>query len=383
MSQAVNFTGVQHAVELISPDVIELGSLITSDIFTELGWNTIAKVQNKDVNFIFNGNEKVATKYTPGKTPNATLGEVFERELQVKNVAANIYDNLQLYREKMPFDIIGISDNGALTVPETEKRLRQVGKRFANHLLRNLVKGDRSLSVGNGYELFNGLDTLAKAEITAGKIATGKGNLQLMSTLDLSDSDDDAKVAAYEMFDQFVLNWDEDLQDADQVNVMMSKKLAQYITQGAALKFGSNIQQTIMNTNNGISFFDRQNIVLKPTKIMGRGQQMYAYTPGNITFGTDLSNIGDPSSAYLHLSTVPGDPNILDFFIQVAVGMRIDLINAENFCMALDQTSGGTYNTHKDLSGTVTESDTIPAAFDPANLTTAQKAALKTALGIE
>lgn len=358
-TQSVNFEGVRHAVELIHPDLLEVGSLITSDIFTELGWSTIEKIQNKDVNFIFNGNEKVATKYTPGKTANATLGSVLERELQVKNVATNIYDNLQLYREKMPFDIIGISDNGALTVPETERRLRMVAKRFANHILRNLVEGDRSRAVGHGYELYDGLNTLAKKDIAAGAIATGKGNLQLLDAIDLTASTDDAKVAAYEMFDAFVLGWDEDLQDADAVNIMMSRKLCQYITQGAALKFGSNVQQQIMASNNGYSFFDRQNITLKPTKIMGRGQQMYAYTPGNIVFGTDLGT-NDSTSAFIDVSKVPGDPNILDFFMQVAVGMRIDLINPENFCMALDKTDGGKYNTQKDLSGSVTEANTFP-----------------------
>lgn len=384
MAQAVGFAGVTRAVELLHTDLLEIGSLITNEIFSELDFSTIEAIQNKDVNYIFSGNEKVATKYTPGKTPNATLGEVFERELQVKNVATNIYDNLQLYREKVPFDIVGISDGGALNCPETEKRLRQVARRFANHIYRNLVAGDRSLAVGNGYELYDGLNTLVKKDIQAGKIDTGKGNLQLLTKLDLTDKSDEAKVAAYEMFDAFVLDWDEDLQDADKVNVMMSKKLAQYITQGAALKFGSNIQQTIMTANDGIHFFDRQNIVLKPTKVIGRGQQMFAYTPGNIVFGTDLSRVGDPEGAFIEVSKLQGDPNILDFFMQLAVGMRIDLINPENFCMALDETSGGTYNTFKTLEGTVTESDTIPSgpAFDISSLTPAQIASLKEQLGI-
>lgn len=390
MPQIITTQSVQTAVNLVHRDLIEIGSLITAAIFEELGWTVLEGVQNKDTNFIFAGNEKIATKYIPGKTTNAVLGEVLERELQVKNVAANLLDNLQLYREKEPFDIIGISDNGALNIPETEKRIRMIAKRFANQVMRNLVNGDRSRAVGHGYELFDGLNTLAKKDITAGNISEGNGNLQLFDAIDLTDTSDAAKVAAYEYFDAFVLGMDEELQDADVVNMMMSKKLCQYITQGAALKFNSNVQQIIMQSNNGTAFFDRQNIVLKPSKIMGQGQQIFAYTPGNIVYGADLSRVGDPSAAHITVTDLGalGDPNILDFFIQCAIGMRIDLINPENFCMALDKTAGGTYNTFKDLKGTVTQGDTLPTpaspvdvtALDLSQLTPEQIAALKAVL---
>ena len=393
MPQIITTQSVQTAVNLVHRDLIEIGSLVTAAIFEELGWTVLEGVQNKDTNFIFQGNEKIATKYIPGKTSNAILGEALERVLEVKNVSANLLDNLQLYREKEPFDIIGISENGALNIPETEKRIRMIAKRFANQVMRNLVNGDRSRAVGHGYELYDGLNTLAKKDIAAGRIATGEGNLQLLDTIDLTDTSDEAKVAAYELFDAFVLGWDEDLQDADAVNVMMSKKLAQYITQGAALKFNSSVQQVIMQTNNGTSFFDRQNIFIKPTKIMGHGQQMYAYTPGNIVYGSDLSRVGDPAAAHISVTDLGalGDPNILDFFIQCAIGMRIDLINPENFCMALDKAEGGTYNAFKDLKGNVTQGDVLPTpaspidvtALDVTQFTPEQIAAFKTALGIE
>lgn len=379
-----NIDDVKRAVELLHTDLIEIGSFITNDIFTYLGWNAIERVQNKDVIYLFNANESIASQYQPGKFLNATLGEVFTRELQVKNVASNLIENLQEYREEVPFDILGISENGALNTPNIERKLRMAMERFASQIYRNLVAGDYSKGVGDPYGLTDGVNTLIKKEITAGAMTTGKGNLQYLETIDFTDRSDENKVHAFEQLMNYLYFLDEDLADADRVNHMIDRRFLELATEGASLKF-SNAQEKIITGELGITqFYNHMNHSFLPTKVMGRGQQIISYTPGNITYGTDLARTDGVESAKIEVNLLDArDPNLIDIFMQVAIGMRINQVNAENFCVALSKDTEGAdvYNTFKTLKGTITV-DENKTPFDISNLTAAQIEALKTQLGI-
>lgn len=349
MATALNLSQITTVKNLIEKDLLMIASNVTSADLDFLGVNVLTGIENKDTKFQYHANESVARKYVPGSIMTSTLGTGVERTLVVSPVVSRVLDNIRSYAEKEPIDTIGISENGVLNAPIAQKNMEILARQFGAQNLRNFFFGDTSKT--DAYSCYDGIFKAINSDITSGLVATGKGNLQLQDAIDLDDNSDEAKVAAYEAFDAAFDELDEELQDAEVLNVALSRKLASRITQGAALKFNSSVQGTIMQTNDGVRFFDRQNVVLKPTKLIGKGQSMLFYTPGAFDFGSDLTKIGDPSSAFIDVIKNPADVNELIYQMQVALGTRLWLYDSTHFC-AVGKKNGDSvvWNTAKTLT---------------------------------
>lgn len=366
MSYALDFSKVETLKNLIQKDLIAVASLVDYSGFDDLGWDVQLEVENESTEFHYMLNSALACKYDPaaGITRTGKVGKVVESKLKTELFAATAQDNILNYREKEPISTIGVMENGVLNTPHSQFLMSNMAKVVANQVMYNLVGGNRSFDGTENkplaYSLFDGLFTHITKGVTAETISTGNGNLQIMDAITFNDSDE-AKVAAYEMFDKFVLNMDEDLADADDVRVMTSVKLAQYITQGAALKFKSHVQQVIMDSNNGVQFFDRKNIHLVPKKIMGTGQTMVAYQPGVIRYGTNLKNIGDPQSANVQVAKDSKDQNQLNYQFTLGGGTCIRFVDSSLFCVAAKQNNNNlvlnTLKTLKDGSEAIVDAN--------------------------
>lgn len=350
MATALSLSQITTVKNLIERDLLTIASNVTSAELDYLGVNVLTGIEQKKTNFQYIANESVARKYVPGHIKTSTLGNAIERVLEVTPVITRVLDNIRNYAEKEPVETIGISEDGVLNTPIAQKNMEVLARQFAAQNLRNFFFGDTSLETA--YNCYNGIFKNIGTDITAGNISTAKGNLQLADALDLTLNTDEAKVAAYEAFDKAFDNLDEDLQDAGVLNVALSKKMASRITQGAALKFKSSIQGTIMQTNDGVRFFDRQNVVLKPTRLIGNGQTMLFYVPNAMELGSDLTRVGDPESAFIKVAENQDDFNELIYQMQVALGTRLWLFDSTHFCVVgkKKNTNEVEWNTAKTLS---------------------------------
>lgn len=345
MSQALNISQITAIKNLIHKDLVAIASLVTFDELVKLGIPVLTGIENKDTTFQYLSNQSIARPYAPGKHLNAELGVASERVLQVKNVWTRIKDNIQNYREKEGIDILGVSENGVLEASHTQFIMQEMAKVFANQNALNVFHGKRDDTTKPAYSLFDGFFTHVDNDTNT--FSAGNGNLQALTTFTF-DGSQAAKVQAYDNFDEFMLNMDEDLADAETLNIAVSRQLYNYITQGAAFKFGSQVQSVVMQTNNGTSFFDRTNVRLIPSRLLGQGQTMVAYRPGALEVGSDMTRIGDPASAFINISQSNEDANEIIYQMQVALGTRITFPDSGHFCIGLNK--AGQSNAPKDLS---------------------------------
>lgn len=366
MAQALNLNDVQTVKRLIERDLLVIASGLTSAEFDKLGWDVRNGIENELSDFQYHANESIARAYQPGKHLNSELGKAIERKLKVEPVWTRVKDNIRNYREKEPFQTIGVSSDGVLNTPHTQFLMERMAAAFGNQIVRNAIFGERDTTSANPspYSLYDGLFKHVVDDMSAATplISEGLGNLQGYSAITF-DGSDASKVAAYELFDKYMLALDEDLAEAEKLNVAVSTTMFRYITQGAALKFGSNVQQVVMQTNNGVNFFDRKNVELIPSRLMGHGQTILGYTPGAIQFGSDLTANGGADSAMIDIDKSPEDFNELIYQMTVCVGTCLRHFDSTHFCIAgvktvTSGTANYSFNTAKSLTeGVQTTSD--------------------------
>lgn len=333
---AIDIAGIQTAKNLIERDLLTISSGITSAELDKLGITILTGIEHFDIKFQNHGYESVARRYEPGNLNEKILAHMVERKLEVIPHASLIRDNIRNYYATEPVETIGISENGVLNVPIVQKNLELLAKQYSAQVLYNVFFGEDTPAKKNDpYGLFRGIFQCINSDISNGIISPSIGNLQAIDEIKFvpgnGETLDDLKVAAYEAFDEAYNNLDDGLKDAEKLMVAVSRKLAMFITEGAALKF-KNAQQLIMQTNNGVSFFGRENLNLVASSILGTGQTMLFYTPGSMEFGTDLTKSGDPSTAFISITLNPTDANELFYQTQLAAGTCLWKFDPTNFC---------------------------------------------------
>lgn len=348
MATALNISQIQTAKALIEKDLLVIASSITNAQFEELGINIITGIEHEQKRYLNVGNNSIARAYFPGSIRKATVGTIIERSLVVKRMVARTSDNISQYAEVEPVSVIGISSNGVLTAPITQQNMELMAAGIQEQVFYNFFHGVRPANATEAasagpLSLYDGIFKHVQAQISDGSISVANKNLIEMSAVDLTTNTDAAKIAAYEAFDAAFLSLDPKLQKAKQLYVAMSPEFADYVVQGAALKFHGSGQIVIMQANEGqeMPIFGRKNISLKPTDSIGTGQTMIFYTPGVMDFGSDLTVGGEVKDANITCALNGDDTNIVDYQFNLSAGTRLFNFLSSNFAIALLATTTG------------------------------------------
>lgn len=339
-NNALDLAQVQTLTRTLEPDLLESATLVNDSVFEEMYINVIRNLENVNNLMIFERHTGTTRRYEAGKPLNNNIGFMHERELKVVLSWNQIRDNIQNYREKEPFSVLGT--NETFEAPNSEWFIRQVAEIYAGDVLANLFPGD--VNAEGTYSLYDGFFTHIAHDINAGRISEKKHNLQVVEPIDGLDPVED-----YNKFVGFINGLDPKLSRTEHI-VYMSPTTRQRIVQGYLAKYQG--LQTTDVIKPEFRFLDapRTQIIAHPS--FGDGDKMIATVKYNFEFGTDL---GPNSKAFVKVTNDPQDLNVLIYQVQTAQGVRIRQISADKFCVSTGSTKpiesvGGEY---RDASITV------------------------------
>ena len=122
---AIDISAINTTKAQIHTDLIVSMSGVTNADLLDLGVNIIRGVENEDKIVVYKGYRQIATRYNVNSTSRSKLGKAYERVLKVTNDIVYVPDNVQNYRTKEYFSMLGTSSNGQEAATDImEKRLR-------------------------------------------------------------------------------------------------------------------------------------------------------------------------------------------------------------------------------------------------------------------
>lgn len=315
---------VTELTNILAPDVKESPALMNAEIFARLYINVLTGTEFQRTQMLFRRKGGEARQYKEGSEIKSKLGYIEERKLEVTLAWARYYENLQNFREKEPFSILG--SNGTYDAPVSEFIIRNIGKQFSGDILNNIAFGNKALGAESPMGLYDGFWTLIDREINKGTI-----NKKAMNYVEIEPFTDPAageEAANYDQFVSFVESWHPQLRNAERVLVYCSPETKRRIVTSYMMKFTG--FQSPSAGNDSFRFFDMPNIELLSHAAFGKGSRLLATVPYNIEFGLDTLNDWNRIS----VDHAEDDHNILIFQVQSAQGMRILDTSAPKFCVS-------------------------------------------------
>lgn len=321
---ALSEENVSHVKDILAPDIIESPVIDNMTVFNKLRIKVIEGIEYAQTQIIFRRKGGEARRYKQGSTLESTLGFMDESKLVMNQVWARYFENLQNFREKQPFSILG--SNGTYNAPVTEFLLRQFAKQFAGDNLNCLFFGNSAEGEDSPIGLYDGYWTIIDNLINFGKISSKEGNLVACDPINDGPETQDGE--NYDAFVEWVEGWHPLLRNAPEVIVYMSPKQKRLITHSYMRKFTG--LQTTSAGGDSFSFVGMENIKIVTDGIIGKGGRMIATLPENLQFGLDKANDWNK----VMMSHDPKDLNVLIFQVQSTVGARILDIAPSKFCVS-------------------------------------------------
>lgn len=353
---------VQHLTDVLAPDIITSPVLLNADIFAELGIKVLTGVEYRNSIMVFNRKGGTARAYKAGNRINSSLGYMEERKLEV-HLSWNRYpDNIQNYREKEPFSVLGT--NGTYEAPNSEFAIREIGKAYSEDVMSNLFFGNRALGDDNALGLYDGFNTLINVEMNAGKIAAANYNYKEIDPIVEQTAGDEAE--NFRIFQDFYSAWHPRLKAAPLVLVLCSPETKILIVDGYLQKYTG--MQSPDAATDSFRFLGMPNVKLVANPIVGKGGRMIATVPNNLEFGCDTLN--DWNKVFVQRNYE--DANEIVYQVQSAQGCRIRQITGDKLCV-----SSGT-NTPLDALNGDYQNDSISLKFDSEVFTSVTKSPDKT-----
>lgn len=366
--QAIDISAIEDVKVDIHADLVDNMAGLTSEDLTRLHINILTNIENSDRKYVHIGHNAIARAYKPGKIVRAKLGKAVPRTLEVHNVIAGVPDNIQNYREKQPFSVLGISSSG-MSSSLIEKNLRLTTLAFGNQLVGGYFHAEYDPDADDALGMYDGALAYIEKDKEKGYISKLAGNyVELTSTTyanPLSPTDAEC-IAAYDRYISFVRSMNRYLRKEAIVYASVSEE--QNIIRGYALKF-EGAQTDIINKDVFVSH-EARTVTLIGSDIYGStGTQLIATRPLNFEFGLDLTGSNEPSSAFIKISESPDDPlNAILISMQVAAGTRVLNFNKDSLLVSngtapvMDDFDDGVYLVGK--SNTIGGTDNEGVASD-------------------
>lgn len=323
----IGLAKVQEVKTIIERDLIESVPIYDDSVFEKLAFNVITDIENADVAYQFMAKSGTAQRYDPDNLEDHSLGYLIPRKLKVELAVRRLKDNLQFYREKEPFSILG--SNQTYRFPNTEQRLRWIIDAYRGDILAALFFGNMSLGVKNPLGLYDGVYTIIDKLINSGEISESNFNFKRIDPMIKPTEIGEM----YANFEGWVESWDPKLKEADRVLVYLPNTTKKQLI-GDYMKVYTGFQSSAAGTN-AFRFVGYENIELISSPLMGEpsaeaGARLVATLPGNIDFGCDTES-GD---AFVNVQESEKDANVLIYQVQTAQGVRIRNIASDALCVS-------------------------------------------------
>lgn len=320
MSYLLSTENVQTLVNILRPEILQSPTFLNADVLAKLGINAITGVQFEESQIVWVRKGGTTRRYDANKKLSSSNGALVERKLEVTLSWNRYADNIQHYREKVPF---AISEENTYEAPNSEAAIRSIVATYNEDVFSNLFFGDKK-GKNESYALYDGFYTHIDRAINNGEISVKNGNLVETTPIVIGSTD---KAENWYAFKEFCNAMSPKLKNAPEVLVMMSPECHGEIVEGY-LNVYSHLQTKDVD-NDDFRFVTLPNIHIVSHPVMGKGVRMLATVPGNLDFGVDSLN----NMAMVKVTNNPEDLNELLYQIQSAQGTRIRMIEASCFCI--------------------------------------------------
>lgn len=201
-----------------------------------------------------------------------------------------------------------------------QKLTLAMGKSVAKKLGAALFKAVRNDAGTKTVDLFNGFDTIAAAEISAGNIAVAKGNLFEHETITAANVGDVLR-SIYDAAS-------EELQEADNLKMFLPKSIKKMYDDWCLAHFGAVVYNTTYNKNrlHGTDEYPCELVALSGMK---DSNFIYLSTKENMLVGCDQE-----SNREKVLVRVPDNPKVVQFFMCFFWGVQFQMIEPEYLLVA-------------------------------------------------
>lgn len=350
---ALNVDQVRTITREVESDIYESASLVNHEVFEEMQINVIRDLENITSLFVFDRKVGTTRRYKPGRVLNSKVGFMHERELKVVLSMNRYTENIQNFREKAPFSILGSNETYSFSNTQTAFLLNQMAVSYSQDLLSNLFFGKASKGEDDPYGLYDGYFTLIENDINAGRISLANHNYQELDPIDGTDPEADYDTAV-----KFYKGLDPKMKMNNEILIYCSEDTLSNIARGYNMKYQG--MQTANVLDPSFRFFEMKKARFVTHASMGTGDCMIATLPYNLDFGSDMT--GKVTDGHIEMDRDQNDFNVLIFQIQTAQGTRIRRISSDVFCV-----SNGKNTAYGALGGEYTK-DTLTASANDSSM---------------
>lgn len=321
MSYLLSTENVQTLVNILRPEILQSPTFLNADVLGRLGINAITGIQFQESQIVWVRKGGTTRRYNAQKKLSSNNGALVERKLEVALSWNRYSDNIQKYREKVPF---AISADNTYDAPNAEAAIRSIVASYNEDVFSNLFFGDKKKGDEDALGLYDGFYTHINNAINKGEISVKQGNMVKTDAIVIGSTD---KAANWYAFKDFCNALSPKLKNAQEVLVLMSPECHGEIVEGY-LSVYSHLQTKDVD-NDDFRFVTLPNIHIVSHPVMGKGVRMIATVPGNLDFGVDSLN----NMAMVRVTNNPEDLNEILYQIQSAQGTRIRMIEQSCFCV--------------------------------------------------
>jgi len=281
MAYALSINQIQTVKETIHPELVAKASLLTDNMFADLGMKVTTDVENIDVCYIFNRKGLQARAYVVGNVKSSQLGKFVDNPAKLEKYYLHTEDSIERYTEKGPFQDTNVVESAEHTV----FLLNQLGGNTAESVRANVFfgnKANRNLeetpenAVKLGLSLFNGFYTIIAMKRSDGTISKINGNL-----IETGDITGLTAKQVYDLLVNFYGGLSAALKGADKLYIYASDQFCRLAVKGYMETFPQ-IAPTVLNA--GWRFAEMPNVELKTSPAMGKGGQLIASVQDNLEF---------------------------------------------------------------------------------------------------
>ena len=281
MAYALSISQIQTVKETIHPELVAKASLLTDNMFADLGMKVTTDIENIDVCYIFNRKGLQARSYVVGNVKSSQLGKFVDNPAKLEKYYLHTEDSIERYTEKGPFQDTNVVESAE----HTTFLLNQLSGNTAESVRANVFfgnKANRDLeetpenAVKLGLSLFNGFYTIIAMKRSDGTISKANGNL-----IETGDITGKTAKQVYEMLVNFYGGLSAALKGAAELYIYASDQFCRLAVKGYMETFPQ-IAPTVLNA--GWKFAEMPNLMLKTSPAMGKGGQLIASVQDNLEY---------------------------------------------------------------------------------------------------
>lgn len=338
MGTAVNVQSLNRELIQYQKDMIVLPYALLIPVLMDLKVSMLGNVNGKDVVIVKERAGGAAAPYTPGQMAKYKneLSRMYERKLEPELCYAAVKDNILNYRKKhVLFDAEKNKiDNKTKAHPLERDIISDAVIITAEDIIDALYFATRDESDPSPLGMVDGIYTLQNALVTAGAVSEAAGNLVACGSLAAPLNETD--FVAYKSLRDWLRATDPKIRNKPlilqisnttftNVKDALDNKRGRYTDTDfnavlAALRADCNLPQLMISSH----------------YCLGTGTRLTLTTPGNFDIGFNtLSDI-----EFMQIRTPWEDPNMVQFWIQWEMAMRIKNFHKRGFMISDGTTVG-------------------------------------------